>query len=95
MSTAPGMVVNAGWNGGYGHMVEIDHGNGFTTRYGHLSQIVVKVGEQVVDAATSSARSAPPAARPARICTTKCAATATRSTRCAFLKAGTKLGELL
>ncbi len=37
--TAPGMVVKAGWNGGYGSMVEVDHGNGFSTRYAHMSRI--------------------------------------------------------
>lgn len=42
--TAPGVVVKAGWNGGYGRMVEVDHGNGFATRYGHLSKINVTVG---------------------------------------------------
>jgi murein DD-endopeptidase MepM/ murein hydrolase activator NlpD len=46
-ATAPGIVSTAGWNGGYGRMVEIDHGNGFSTRYGHLSQIDVKVGDHV------------------------------------------------
>jgi len=45
--TAHGKVVNAGWSGGYGRMVEVDHGNGLSTRYGHLSQINVKVGDQV------------------------------------------------
>jgi murein DD-endopeptidase MepM/ murein hydrolase activator NlpD len=45
--TAPGVVTNAGWAGGYGNMVEIDHGNGITTRYGHLSRISVRVGDQV------------------------------------------------
>ncbi|TGP96044.1 MULTISPECIES: M23 family metallopeptidase [unclassified Mesorhizobium] len=45
--TAPGVVTKAGWNGGYGRMVEIDHGNGFATRYGHLSEIDVTVGEKV------------------------------------------------
>jgi len=40
-------VTVAGWSGGYGKMVEIDHGNGFVTRYGHLSEIEVKVGQQV------------------------------------------------
>ena len=38
-ATADGNVTVAGWQGGYGKMVEIDHGNGFTTRYGHLSDI--------------------------------------------------------
>jgi len=46
-ATAPGIVTVAGWSGGYGKMVEIDHGNGFVTRYGHLSEIEVKVGQQV------------------------------------------------
>jgi murein DD-endopeptidase MepM/ murein hydrolase activator NlpD len=45
--TANGKVVNAGWAGGYGRMVEVDHGNGLSTRYGHLSEIDVKVGQQV------------------------------------------------
>ena len=46
-ATAAGKIVSAGWNGGYGKMVEIDHGNGFTTRYGHLSEISAKVGQSV------------------------------------------------
>jgi murein DD-endopeptidase MepM/ murein hydrolase activator NlpD len=45
--TANGTVTSAGWSGGYGKMVEVDHGNGFTTRYGHMSEIDVKVGQQV------------------------------------------------
>jgi murein DD-endopeptidase MepM/ murein hydrolase activator NlpD len=45
--TAPGVVVKAGWNGGYGRMVEVDHGQGFTTRYAHLSEILVSVGEKL------------------------------------------------
>jgi len=46
-ATANGTVVTAGWNGGYGRMVEIDHGNGLSTRYGHLSEIDVRVGQSV------------------------------------------------
>jgi murein DD-endopeptidase MepM/ murein hydrolase activator NlpD len=46
-ATANGTVETAGWSGGYGKMVEIDHGNGFSTRYGHLSEIDVKAGQTV------------------------------------------------
>lgn len=64
-ATANGKVVNAGWAGGYGRMVEIDHGNGLSTRYGHLSEIGVKVGEQikigqVIGAVGSTGRSTGP-----------------------------------
>ncbi|UCI33115.1 M23 family metallopeptidase [Mesorhizobium sp. B4-1-4] len=45
--TAPGVVTKAGWNGGYGRMVEVDHGNGFATRYGHLSEIDVSIGQKL------------------------------------------------
>ena len=47
MATAPGKVVFAGWKGDYGKMVEIDHGLGIHTRYGHLKSITVKVGDEV------------------------------------------------
>ena len=46
-ATATGTVTTAGVNGGYGKMVEIDHGNGLSTRYGHLSAIDVSVGQSV------------------------------------------------
>jgi murein DD-endopeptidase MepM/ murein hydrolase activator NlpD len=46
-ATADGTVTVAGWNGGYGNMVEISHGNGFATRYGHMSAIDVRVGQHV------------------------------------------------
>ena len=46
-ATASGRVSIAGREGGYGNMVEINHGNGLATRYGHLSQIDVKVGQIV------------------------------------------------
>jgi murein DD-endopeptidase MepM/ murein hydrolase activator NlpD len=43
-----GNVIYAGWDGsGYGNMILIDHGNGFKTRYGHLSQIYVISGQTV------------------------------------------------
>jgi murein DD-endopeptidase MepM/ murein hydrolase activator NlpD len=45
--TGAGRVTHAGPMGGYGNMVEIDHGNGLTTRYGHLSEVLVEEGQQV------------------------------------------------
>lgn len=42
-----GTVVRAGYNGGYGNCVDIDHGNGRVTRYAHCSRLLVSVGEQV------------------------------------------------
>ncbi len=42
-----GTVTYAGWYGGYGNMVEISHGNGVTTRYGHQSAINVSEGDRV------------------------------------------------
>lgn len=48
VATADGIVDYAGWNaGGYGNMVDIDHGNGIMTRYGHASQVVVSTGQFV------------------------------------------------
>jgi murein DD-endopeptidase MepM/ murein hydrolase activator NlpD len=47
-ATADGTVLRAGWNsGGYGNLVEIDHGRGITTRYGHMSKILVSEGQHV------------------------------------------------
>jgi murein DD-endopeptidase MepM/ murein hydrolase activator NlpD len=46
-TTASGTVSIASWQGGYGNMVEIDHLNGVSTRYGHLSKILVKPGQHV------------------------------------------------
>lgn len=47
VATAAGTVVYAGDGGGYGNLVEIDHGNGFVTRYGHNSAILVQQGMTV------------------------------------------------
>ena len=47
-ATAPGTVIVAGRNAGYGKMVEIHHANGFITRYAHLSRIQVSEGDHVV-----------------------------------------------
>ncbi|GAA0771485.1 M23 family metallopeptidase [Roseibium denhamense] len=47
-ATAPGTVVKAGWQGGYGKMVEIRHASGFVTRYAHLSKLRVSKGDHVI-----------------------------------------------
>lgn len=47
LATAPGVVTVAEWQGGYGQMVEIDHGYGLKTRYAHLSAIDVEKGQTV------------------------------------------------
>jgi len=47
LAAAKGRVVQAGTFAGYGLMVEIDHGYGFTTRYGHASRILVRIGQVV------------------------------------------------
>lgn len=46
-STAPGKVIYAGWKGRFGRFIEIDHGNGVVTRYGHLRRIYVKRGQEI------------------------------------------------
>ena len=47
LSVAEGMVTYSGVRGGYGNVVEIDHGNGYMTRYAHNSRNVVEVGARV------------------------------------------------
>jgi murein DD-endopeptidase MepM/ murein hydrolase activator NlpD len=92
-ATAAGTVVTAGWNGGYGKMVEIDHGNQFSTRYGHLSAINVRVGQKVkigdvVGRIGSTGRSTGPHLH----YETRINDEAVNPTR--FLKAGDRLGAL-
>jgi len=47
LATAAGVVVRSGWAGDYGKLVEIAHGTGFTTLYGHLDAILVREGQHV------------------------------------------------
>lgn len=46
-AAAAGKVTRACWYSGYGNCVDIDHGSGLSTRYGHQSRLVVKQGDQV------------------------------------------------
>lgn len=46
-ATGIGRVIHAGPEGGYGNAVDIDHGNGIVTRYGHLDRVLVHEGENV------------------------------------------------
>ncbi|WP_188657037.1 M23 family metallopeptidase [Sphingomonas metalli] len=46
-ATADGIVANSSWRGGYGNLVEINHGKGIATRYGHLSKLLVAEGARV------------------------------------------------
>lgn len=46
-ATADGRISEAGWGGGYGNKIDIDHGFNYVTRYAHLSEIDVKPGQNV------------------------------------------------
>lgn len=47
VAAAEGTVVFAGWKNGYGQVVDIDHGRGLATRYGHLSKIETTIGHEI------------------------------------------------
>jgi murein DD-endopeptidase MepM/ murein hydrolase activator NlpD len=91
--TANGKVTIASWQGGYGNLVEVEHGNGLSTRYGHLSKILVKVGQhvsmgQVIGLIGSTGRSTGPHLH----YETRINDTAVDPQK--FLRAGQKLGAL-
>lgn len=46
-ATADGVVTKARFNGSYGRYIEIDHGNGYTTKFAHMKKILVKKGDKV------------------------------------------------
>ncbi|MFT3964800.1 MAG: M23 family metallopeptidase [Sphingobium sp.] len=47
-ATADGVISRAEWAGGYGNLVEINHGNGLQTRYGHMSKLIAQPNQRVV-----------------------------------------------
>jgi murein DD-endopeptidase MepM/ murein hydrolase activator NlpD len=47
LASAKGTVTQAGWVAGLGNTVEIDHGYGYVTRYGHASKVLVRPGQKV------------------------------------------------
>lgn len=51
-TTADGKVIFAGWQRGYGNVVIVDHGDGLTTRYGHLSRIKTQTGADMLRGGT-------------------------------------------
>jgi len=51
-AAAAGTVIHAGWLGGYGNLVVLDHGNGLATAYAHASAILVVLGQQVAQGET-------------------------------------------
>ncbi|GAI17727.1 unnamed protein product [marine sediment metagenome] len=65
LASADGVVSYIGWNVGYGHTLDIDHGFGFRTRYAHCQRILVEKGDfvkrgQVIAAVGSTGRSIAP-----------------------------------
>jgi murein DD-endopeptidase MepM/ murein hydrolase activator NlpD len=53
-AAAAGTVIHAGWLGGYGNLVVVDHGNGLATAYAHASAILVSLGQTVSQGQTVS-----------------------------------------
>lgn len=46
-ASAPGLITQSGWNGGYGNFISMDHGLGVVTRYGHMSALIGRAGQVV------------------------------------------------
>ncbi len=85
LAVAQGVVTWAGPREGYGIMIEINHGNGYVTRYAHNSRVAVAVGDTVERGQGDRRSRDRPAARPDRMCTSRCSETAGRSTPMAFI----------
>ncbi len=80
LSVADGVVSYAGVRGGYGNVVEVDHGNGYVTRYAHNSRLVVKVGD-LVRAGQQVRVPVPAAAPPVHTCISRSGPTGAWSIR--------------
>lgn len=78
---AKGKVTRAGTASGYGNLVEVDHGNGFKTKYGHMHKIYVKKAS-MWKRATCWAKSVRPGVRPDRTCITRFCTRGMTLTRC-------------
>ncbi len=78
LAPSDGVVTYADFYSGYGRMIQIDHGNGVATRYGHLSAFAVADGQSVRRGTGDWIRGAQRAQHRARICTMKCASTMCR-----------------
>ena len=86
VAAAGGVVLAAERHAEYGNMIDIDHDNGLTTRYAHLSSMSAKVGDVVLKGQRIGTLWAKPAVPPDHICASKCARTACRSIPTAFLR---------
>ena len=80
-AAAGGLVLDRDCHPEYGNVLEIDHGNGLSTRYAHCSQLLVAAGRPGQARPAHRAGSATPAVPPARTCTSRCWWTACRRTR--------------
>ena len=81
-AAAAGTVIYAGWMGGYGNLVVVDHGNGLATAYAHNSSLRGRrSASRWPQGEVVSLRRLHRATPPARTSTSRCASTAARSTR--------------
>jgi murein DD-endopeptidase MepM/ murein hydrolase activator NlpD len=80
LAVADGVVAFAGVKGGYGYVVDVDHGNGYVTRYAHNSRLAVREGD-LVRVGQEVAKAGSTGARPARTCISRCGRTDAWSTR--------------
>ena len=75
-AAAAGTVIHAGWLGGYGNLVVVDHGSGLSTAYAHNSSFASSVGQSVAAGQVVSYSGNTGQLRAARTSTSRCASTA-------------------